>query len=103
MSKSNEMHFCFATQTRRDGEDCRDCRGAVAEASYVLVIKDKALAFGPFATRDDAEYMAMDYYGTAITGASIRDEFLIAELRSGGGAPDRQREGHVAALMASDA
>jgi hypothetical protein len=98
----NDMHFCFATQTRRDGADCRDCRGTVTEVSYVLVIKDKALAYGPFATRDDAEYMAMDYYGTAITGASIKGEFLIAELRSGGDAPDRERDRHVASLMASD-
>ena len=66
------------------------------------MIKDKRLAFGPFATRDEAEYMAMDYYGTAITGASIKDEFLIAELRSGGDGPDRERDRHVAALMASD-
>ena len=49
---------------------------------YVLVIKKSYLAFGPFATRDDAEYAAMDYYGTAITGASAKDEFLIAELQA---------------------
>ena len=98
----SERHFCFATQTRRDGADCADCRGAVAEVSYVLVIKDKKLAFGPFATRDEAEYMAMDYYRTAITGASANDEFLVAELRSGGDAPDREHERHVASLMASD-
>ena len=49
---------------------------------YVLVIKNKWLAYGPFATRDDAEYAAMDYYGTAITGASAKDEFLIAELQA---------------------
>ena len=48
---------------------------------YVLVIKARYLAFGPFAARDDAEYAAMDYYGTAITGASAKDEFLITELR----------------------
>ena len=54
------------------------------EKIYVLVIvKSKSpVAFGPFPTRGDAEYAAMDYYGTAITGASARDEFLIAELRS---------------------
>ena len=49
---------------------------------YVLVIKNKWLAYGPFTTRDDAEYAAMDYYGTAITGASAKDEFLIAELQA---------------------
>lgn len=49
---------------------------------YVLVIKDRYLAFGPFDTQDAAEYAAMDYYGTAITGASAKDEFLIAELCS---------------------
>lgn len=99
----NERHFCFATQTRRDGADCRDCRGAVAEGAFVLVIKNKGLAYGPFATRDDAEYMAMDYYGTAITGASAKDEFLIAELRPADPAAiDREHAAHVAALLASD-
>ena len=52
------------------------------EKRYVLVIKNKWRAYGPFATRDDAEYAAMDYYGTAITGASAKDEFLIAELQA---------------------
>ena len=81
--------------------DCPDCRGAV-EVSYVLVIKDKGIAFGPFAHRDDAEYAALDYYGTAVTGASIKEEFMIAELRSGAGMADRQHEAHVRALMLSD-
>lgn len=52
------------------------------DKQYVLVIKNKRLAFGPFDRCEDAEYAAMDYYGTAITGASAKDEFLIAELRS---------------------
>jgi len=69
---------------------------------YVLVIKDQHLAYGPFASADDAEYAAMDYYGTAITGASAKDEFLIVELRSGGDAPSREHARHVEALMASD-
>lgn len=46
----------------------------------------------------------MDYYGTAITGASIREAFLIAELRIGD--PEvvsREHARHVAALMANDA
>ena len=51
------------------------------QRQYVLVIKARYLAFGPFASRDDAEYAAMDYYGTAITGASAKDDFLITELR----------------------
>lgn len=69
---------------------------------YVLVILDKCLAFGPFASREEAEYMALDYYGTAVTGASIKNEFLIADLCSGGDAPDRQHDAHVRALLASD-
>lgn len=69
---------------------------------YVLVILDKRLAFGPFASRDETEYMALDYYGTAVTGASIKNEFLIADLRSGGDAPKRYHEAHVRALLASD-
>ena len=52
------------------------------EKRYVLVIKNKWRAFGPFDTRENAEYAAMDYYGTAITGASAKDEFLIVELCS---------------------
>lgn len=70
---------------------------------YILVIVNKGLAFGPFSSRDDAEYAALDYYGTAVTGASINNEFVIAELRSGTGMADRQHEAHVRALMASDA
>ena len=81
--------------------DCPDCRGAV-EVAYVLVIKNKGIAFGPFAHRDDAEYAALDYYGTAVTGASIRDEFMIAELQTGAGMAERQHEAHVRALLASD-
>ena len=48
---------------------------------YILVIKKPCVAFGPF-SRDDAEYAAMDYYGTAVTGASAKDEFMIVELCS---------------------
>jgi hypothetical protein len=73
------------------------------DKQYVLVILDKGLAFGPFASRDDAEYAALDYYGTAVTGASIKNEFVIAELCRGIGMADRQRAAHVQALMASDA
>ena len=51
------------------------------EKRYVLVIKKCYVAYGPFDTRADAEYAAMDYYGTAITGASAKDEFLIVDLR----------------------
>lgn len=72
------------------------------QRQYVLVIKNRRLAFGPFASADDAEYAAMDYYGTAITGASINDEFLIAEMRSGSDAPSHEHARHVVALMASD-
>ena len=97
----NERHFCFATQTRRDGIDCPDCRDAVV-VSYVLVILGKGIAFGPFSHRDDAEYAALDYYGTAVTGASIKNEFVIAELHSGAGMAERQHDAHVRALMASD-
>lgn len=73
------------------------------EKRYVLVIKLQRRAIGPFASRDEAEYAALDYYGTAVTGASWNEEFLIAELRSGGEAPSREYARHVAALMASDA
>ena len=81
--------------------DCPDCRGAV-EAAYVLVIKNKGIAFGSFAHRDDAEYAALDYYGTAVTGASIKEEFFIVELRDGAGMAERQHEAHVRALLTSD-
>jgi hypothetical protein len=70
---------------------------------YVLVIKNRCVAYGPFGTRDDAEYAAMGYYGTAITGASARDEFLIAELRSADeDAIRREHDRHVRALLVSD-
>lgn len=52
---------------------------------YVLVVGIDIrlpVAYGPFHTRDAAEYAAMDYYGTTITGASAKDAFLITELRS---------------------
>jgi hypothetical protein len=52
---------------------------------YVLVVGidvRRPVTYGPFQTRDAAEYAAMDYYGTAITGASAKDAFLITELRS---------------------
>jgi len=103
------MHYCFATGTQREGDDCRDCRGAVDETRdemlYVLVggiNGRRPVAFGPFSSRDDAEYAAMDYYGTAITGASIKGEFLIAELRGAGDAPERAHARHVEALIVSD-
>jgi hypothetical protein len=71
---------------------------------YILVIQNKRLALGPFASRDDAEYAAMDYYGTAITGASIKGEFLIAELIAADPAAiERQHAVHLAGLLASDA
>ena len=73
-----------------------------SDKQYVLVILTKGLAFGPFASGDEVEYAAQDYYGTAITGASINREFVIVELRSGAGMADRQHEAHVRALMASD-
>ncbi len=45
----------------------------------------------------------MDYYGTAITGASARDEFLIADLRPvDPAAIAREHDAHVAALLARD-
>jgi hypothetical protein len=70
---------------------------------YVLVIKSCRVAYGPIATRDEAEYAAIDYYGTAITGASANDEFLIVELRSvDDDAIRREHDRHVRALMASD-
>ena len=73
------------------------------DKQYVLVIKDRYLALGPFSSRDDAEYAAMDYYGTAITGASAKDEFLIAELCGAGDGPAHEYARHVEALMmASD-
>ena len=55
------------------------------EKLYVLVVGidgRRPVAYGPFHTRAAAEHAAMDYYGTAVTGASARDAFLITELRS---------------------
>lgn len=73
------------------------------EKRYVLVIKDRHLALGPFTSQDAAEYAAMDYYGTAITGASAKDEFLIAELRPvDPAAIEREHARHVNALLARD-
>jgi len=70
---------------------------------YVLVIRDRRLALGPFSSREDAEYAAMDYYGTAITGASARGDFLVADLRPvDAAAVERQHAAHVAALMVRD-
>lgn len=48
---------------------------------YMLVIHGERV-FGPFSAQDAeyAEYAAMDFYGTAITGASARDAFEILEL-----------------------
>lgn len=74
-----------------------------AAPQYILVIKSDRIAHGPFDSREDAEYMAMEIYGTAVTGASMREDFLIVELRSGGDAPARQRAAHVAALLLTDA
>lgn len=76
---------------------------ASEQKRYVLVIKSRRLALGPFASSDEAEYAAMDYYGTAITGASARDEFLIADLRPvDPAAIVREHDAHVAALLAYD-
>jgi hypothetical protein len=55
------------------------------EKLYVLVVGidvRRPVAYGPFHTRDAVEHAAMSYYGTAVTGASVRDAFLITELRS---------------------
>jgi hypothetical protein len=73
------------------------------EKRYVLVIKNRRLALGPFASADEAEYAAMDHYGTAITGASANDEFLIAALCPvDPEAIARQHEAHVKGLLSSD-
>ncbi len=69
---------------------------------YVLVILKERVAFGPFLTADDVEYAALDYYGTAVTGASWKGAFMIAELRCPDGMADRQREAHVRALSLTD-
>lgn len=74
-----------------------------AEKCYVVVIKNRRLALGPFASADAVEYALMDYYGTAITGASARDEFLIAELHQvDPEAIARQHNTHVDALLTYD-
>lgn len=71
--------------------------------TYVLVVAIKTrrpVAYGPFATRDEAEYAAMDHYGTAITGASWDGEFLIAELHAADPAAiTREHDRHIAALL----
>lgn len=76
------------------------------EKTYVLVVGLKTrrpVAYGPIATSDDAEYAAMDYYGTAITGASAEGEFAIVELRPASvDAIRREHDRHVRALLASD-
>lgn len=78
-------------------------QNASAQKHYVLVIKNRRLALGPFASPDETAYAAMDYYGTAITGASARDEFLIADLRPvDPAAIAREHDAHVAALRAYD-
>jgi hypothetical protein len=77
------------------------------DKQYVLVIKSLrgggCVAFGPLPSLDAAEYAAMDYYGSSITGASANDEFLIAELRPvDPAAIDRQYAAHVKALLTRD-
>jgi hypothetical protein len=67
------------------------------EKLYVLVVgidDHHPVGYGPFHTRDDAEYAAMNYYGTAITGASARDALLIVELRSATAAEVRPKLGN---------
>ena len=74
-----------------------------AEKRYVVVIKNRCLALGPFDSADAVEYALMDYYGTAITGASAQDEYLIAELHQvDPEALVRQHDAHVAALLTYD-
>ena len=55
---------------------------------YILIIRgtqgSRSIAYRPFEGWINAEYAAMDYYGTAVTGASARDAFLIAELQGPG-------------------
>ena len=55
------------------------CLNNPTKNNYALIIKKRSLALGPF-TSQEAEYAAMDYYDTAVTGASVRDEVIIAEL-----------------------
>ena len=75
------------------------------EKLYVLVVGidvRRPVALGPF-TRDEVEYAAQDYYGTAITGASAAGAFLIAELLPGDlAAIDHQHAAHVRGLMLHD-
>lgn len=75
------------------------------DRQYILVIlKPEAIAYGPFRSRDDAEYTAMDYYRTAITGASVDNKFAIVELVAADPAAiERQHAAHIVGLMASDA
>jgi len=42
---------------------------------YVLITDNKV--FGPFEDATEAEYAAMAYWGTAVTGASARDDIKI--------------------------
>lgn len=76
------------------------------EKRYVLVVEidgRRPVAYGPFRSADAAEYAAMDYYGTSITGASARGAILVTELRPvDQAAIDRQHAAHVEALLASD-
>jgi hypothetical protein len=50
---------------------------------YILIIRggSRSIAYGLFEGRVHVEHAAMDYYGTAVTGASARDAFLIVELQ----------------------
>lgn len=73
------------------------------EKQFVLVILTARCAFGPFATSDEAEYAAQDYYGTTVTGASIKGEFMIVALCDGNDMAERQREAHVRAIFATEA
>ena len=72
------------------------------EKQFVLVILTTRRAFGPFATADEAEYAALDYYGTAVTGASIKGEFMIVALCDGNAMAERQHEAHVRAILATE-
>jgi hypothetical protein len=76
------------------------------EKLYILVVGidiRKPVAYGPFHTSDAAEYAAMNHYGTAITGASVKDAFLITELRSvDPEVVEREHDAHVKALLLRD-
>jgi hypothetical protein len=76
------------------------------EKLYVLVVGidiRRPVTYGPFHTRDAAEYAALNHYRTAITGASARFAFTITEL-----CPvdpeviEREHDAHVKALMIRD-